>query len=440
MKRILALLTVFATAWSLQAAKTPNIVYLISDDQAWTDYGFMGHKNIKTPAIDKLASESLTFPRGYVPASLCRPSLCTMITGLFPHQTKITGNEPPIPLNEQGRPNKNLPQYPRQVQEMIDYIDPLETLPEMLKQKGYLSHQSGKWWEGHYSRGGFTHGMTHGDPKRGGRHGDVGLKIGREGMQPVFDFIDEAGDRPFFLWYAPFLPHTPHNPPQRLLDKYKKQTDSENIAKYWAMCEWFDETIGELLGYLDKKGLTENTMVLYVCDNGWIQEPDSKGYAPKSKRSQYDGGLRTPIMVKWPGHIEPRVDQTPISSIDMVPTVLAATGIKPKNDLPGLNLMDTQAVHARNIIFGDIHLHNAVDIDVPAKNVTYRWCLKDARWKLILPDVENVTENAKAKGDAEIELYDVEADPFETRNLAKKYPAKVMELTKEINNWWAAKK
>ncbi|MGI6303434.1 MAG: hypothetical protein ACOX52_20605 [Verrucomicrobiota bacterium] len=80
---------------------------------------------------------------------------------------------------------------------------------------GNVSFQSGKWWLGPAERGGFTSGMTHGDPDRGGRHGDEGLAIGREGMEPVFDFIRDAGDRPFFLWYAPFLPHAPHNPPER---------------------------------------------------------------------------------------------------------------------------------------------------------------------------------------------------------------------------------
>ena len=100
--------------------------------------------------------------------------------------------------------------------------------------------------------GGFTHGMTHGGP-----HGDAGLKIGHEGMNEIFDFIEDAGDKPFFVWYAPFLPHTPHNPPKRLFDKYAKKTESKFIARYWTMCEWFDETCGELLDHLDEKNLAK---------------------------------------------------------------------------------------------------------------------------------------------------------------------------------------
>ena len=148
--------------------------------------------------------------------------------------------------------------------------------------------------------------MTRGYPERGGRHGDDGLKIGREGMQPVNDFIDTAieAKKPFFIWYAPFLPHTPHNPPQRLLDKYTTDGRPKPIATYYAMCEWFDETCGQLLDRLDEKGVADNTLVIYVTDNGWIQNPDSGGYAPRSKRSPYEGGIRTPIMFRWPGKVQ----------------------------------------------------------------------------------------------------------------------------------------
>ena len=198
MKRVLLILiAALSLASHAIAAKPPNIVLIISDDQSWTDYSFMGHEAIETPNIDRLAKQSRLFKRGYVPSSLCCPSLASMITGLYPHQTKITGNEPPMP--PEGR---NSEQYRKQVQECVSFIDDLPTLPRLLAKRGYVSHQSGKWWQGHYSRGGFSHGMTHGDPKRGGRHGDVGLKIGREGMDEIFDFIEDAGDKPFFVDYS----------------------------------------------------------------------------------------------------------------------------------------------------------------------------------------------------------------------------------------------
>ena len=433
MQRVWILLAAFAA--TLSYAKPPNIVYIISDDQTWTDYSFMGHKIIETPNIDKLAKESLTYTHGYVPSSLCCPSLATMITGLYPRQNKITGNEPPIPGE-----GKRSAEYARRFAQQVALIDKGPSLPRILKDKGYVSHQSGKWWQGHYSRGGFTHGMTHGDPTRGGRHGDVGLKIGREGMEPIFDFIKDAGDKPFFIWYAPFLPHTPHNPPKRLFDKYASKVDSPHIARYYAMVEWFDETVGELVNHIDEKGLGKDTIFIYVTDNGWIQNPNARGYDLKSKRSQYDGGTRTPIMVRWTDKVKPAISTTPVSSIDMVPTVLHALDMKPTAGMRGLNLLDQEGINARKFIYGEIFLHNAVDTLDPGKNLTYRWGIEGG-WKLILPHNENVTTRAAkgAKGDGAIELYHLTKDPHETKNLAKQNPAKVAHLRKLINAEWDGK-
>ncbi|MBN2475198.1 MAG: sulfatase [Pirellulales bacterium] len=404
-------------------AAGPNVVMIIGDDQAWGDFGFMGHEVIQTPHLDRLASQSLVFTRGYVPSSLCRPSLATLATGLYPHQHKITCNDPP-PRLARG-------EMLRQRAQQIAYIDRVPTLPRLLAGQGYLSLQTGKWWEGHYRRGGFTSGMTHGDPQRGGRHGDVGLKIGREGLQPVFDFIERAGGRPFFLWYAPFLPHEPHNPPQALLEKYTGKTDSIHVARYWAMCEWFDQTCGELLGHLDRKGLAENTLVVFVTDNGWIQQRDGPHYAPRSKRSPYDGGIRTPIMLRWPRHIEPRRDeQTPVISVDLAPTILAACGVEPTPEMPGVNLLDTEAPKQREAIFGEIFTHNAVDVHNPASSLMYRWCV-EGRWKLIVPREPNVPDRAT-------ELFDLAADPHEQHDLSAQQPQQVEALRRHIDAWWPA--
>lgn len=397
-------------------ANRPNVVMLISDDQAWTDYRFMGHEAIRTPHLDKLASQSALFTRGYVPSSLCRPSLMTMATGLYAHQHKVVCNDPP--------PGKKRA-------ELLKFVQAVPTLPRILGEHGYRSFQAGKWWEGNPSLGGFTQGMTHGVPSRGGRHGDEGLKIGRQGMQPVFDFIDECGDKPFFLWYAPMLPHTPHTPPQRILDRYMKEGRSPFVARYYAMCEWFDETCGQLLDYLDKKGLSENTLVVYVTDNGWIQNPEGRNFLPKSKRSPYDGGLRTPIMLRWPGRIKPmRDDATPVSSIDLAPTILAACGLEPTATMPGENLLPLCAGKPleRDRIFGEVFTHDGVEIDRPASGLLYRWVF-DGRFKLILPQA----------AEEQPELYDVVADPHENQNLSKAQPDRVKELSAAIQAWWDAK-
>jgi arylsulfatase A-like enzyme len=426
---------------SQTAAKPPNVVLLIADDQAWSDYGFMGHPAIQTPRLDRLAADSLTFTRAYVPSSLCAPSLASIISGMYPHQTRITGNEPPLPEGAHQSESRNHPGFRKGVAEFVSFIDGIPTLPRLLGDKGYLSLQTGKWWHGHYSRGGFTHGMTHGDPLRGGRHGDEGLNIGRQGIAPVLSFLDEAGDRPFFIWYAPFLPHTPHNPPERLLQKYKTLTDSIHLARYWAMCEWFDETCGELLDVLEKRGLDQNTMVVFVCDNGWTQPPDRPGGGvggDYGKRSPYDGGLRTPIMVRWPGKVKPRMVNTPVSSIDIAPTILRACGLKPPSQMSGIDLLDPDAVRKRRAIFGDVHLHNAVDIHRPALNLTYRWTVADSRWKLILPNPSNLGKDNLPKSGGGPELYDLVADQNEQHDLASARPGLVSELTGLIDQWWPA--
>ena len=406
----LLLVSALCAGPSATPAAPPNVVLIISDDQAWYDYGFMGHEHIQTPNIDRLADEGFTYTRGYVPASLCRASLMTLATGLYPHQHKITGNDP-----SKGT-DRNL---------MLAHIDAATTAAGLLAERGYVSHQSGKWWEGHYSRGGFTHGMTHGDASRGGRHGDEGLKIGREGLGPIESFLDETAGKPFFLWYAPFLPHAPHNPPERLLAKYRAEGRSEFVAKYWAMCEWFDETCGELLGILDRRGLTENTLVIYVTDNGWIQQEDGGGFAPRSKRSPYDAGLRTPVILKWPGTIAPgRDDTTLVSSLDLVPTILAAGGAQPTPEMPGLNLLEGPPKE-RNQLFGDLYAHDAADINVPGTSLEYRWTVA-GDWKLILP---------AAPGEAP-SLYHITQDPYELRDLAAGHPDRVAELSAAIDAWW----
>lgn len=429
MTRALSLALVLALAPAARAAP-PNVVLIVGDDQAYTDYGFMGHPHVRTPHLDKLARESLAFTRGYVPTSLCRASLATMITGLYAHQHRITSNDPPLPKGQTGAQANKDAGYLKLREEMVRIFEESPNLPKLLEKEGYVSLQVGKWWEGNACRcGGFTEGMTHGDPAKGGRHGDEGLKIGRQGLQPVFDFLDKAqkDKKPFFVWYAPMMPHTPHNPPERLFNAYKDKTKSPFVAKYWAMCEWFDETVGDLLGKLEQSGLSENTIVIYLHDNGWIQDEKAGVYAPKSKRSPYDGGLRTPILIKWPGRVKPGASDRLASSVDLAPTILHAVGAKPTKGMSGVNLLDAHWVSTRDTVFGEIFEHNAIDITKPAANLQYRWVV-DGHWKLIVPNAPNV------KGD--VELYDLSKDPTELTNLSAKSAEKVKELTKKLDAWW----
>lgn len=412
----------------------PDIVFIISDDQAWGDYSFMGHEHIETPCIDQLARESLAYTRGYVPDSLCRPSLATIISGLYPHQHGIVGNDPPpkaASKTVRGRLYRD-PNYQQVVERYLKlHIDRMVTLPDRLAPLGYTSFQTGKWWEGNPSRGGFDAGMTHGDVKRGGRHGDEGLKIGREGLAPIEQFIAKTKQegKPYFLWYAPFLPHTPHTPPAALLEKYRKQAESESIAKYWAMCEWFDQTVGQLREIIAQQGNADNTIIVYVCDNGWINRKDASRYAPRSKRSQYDGGIRTPILVHWPNRVAPAMDTKRVAcSIDLVPTILDLLGQPADASLPGVSLTDESAMAARKILFGEILEHDIQSMDDPEASLLYRWAIQ-GDMKLIVPNPERVP-------DGKLELFDLASDPYETSNLADSRAELVTALKQALDDWW----
>ena len=409
-----------------ETSRPPNIVLIISDDHGWSDYGFMGHEHVRTPHLDRLASQSLTFKRGYVPSSLCCPSSASLITGQYPHQHKVTSNDPPLP---KGAGRKH-PDFAKGRERMNRFMDEAPSLPRLLQQKGYLSFQTGKWWQGDFTRGGFTHGMTKGE-----RHGDAGLDIGRKTTQPVYDFIDDATkqDKPFLVWYAPMLPHSPHNPPERLLAKYADKTPSKHVAKYWAMIEWFDETCGALLDRLDNQGVADNTIVVYVADNGWIQQPDAGAFDPRSKRSPYEGGIRTPIMVRWPGKVKPRMAEDDLAiSIDIAPTLLRAAGVGVPPSMPGVNLLDDgAATKSRPAIFGECFTHEAVDLDDPASSLENRWVIA-GNWKLIAPHAPN-------RPGAKPELYDLSNDPAERNDLAAKDPARVATMLEQLDSWWIPK-
>jgi len=422
----LALWSVLLSALALAAeseAERPNVVLILSDDQAWTDYGFMGHEWIETPHLDELAAESLTFTAARVPSSLCRPSLMTFVTGLYPHQHGVTGNDPP-----KGAPRES----------MLRHLEAAPNMVRLLREEGYHTLQTGKWWEGDPERFGFSEAMTHGDPRRGGRHGDEGLVIGREGLGVIEQFLDQRtrDQAPFFIWYAPFLPHTPHNPSNERLERYRAEGRSEQLAKYGAMCSWLDDSCGELLELLEQRQLTRETLVVFVADNGWQQDPQRGAYLPRSKRSSYDGGVRTPMLFRWPGRIPPSQRAEPVSTIDLVPTILDACDLEIPATLPGTSLLEPGPVDRP--VFGARFTHDVVNVDEPAASCLDRWVARD-RWKLILPTDARWLVGAVERNRgivAQAELYDVVADPGETTNLAERELEVVARLTRDLETWW----
>jgi len=406
----LSLLISLAITDPAVAAEKPNVLLIVGDDWGWTDFGFTGHPEIRTPHLDALAKGGAVFSNGYTPTSLCRASLASILTGQYAHQHRICCNDPPDGVARDA---------------MFPFIKDSPALPRLLRDPGYVSFQTGKFWEGHFANAGFTAGMT-----TKGRHGDDGLVIGRQTLEPIFDFVDRAKD-PWFIWYAPMMPHEPHNPPERLLKKYTKEGRDVRLAKYWAMCEWTDETVGELLGGLEKRGLRKNLLVVFVVDNGWIQTAGPvrkrEQFLTRSKNTPYDAGVRTPVIVHWEGHAKAGRRADLVSTVDLAPTILAACGVKVPATMSGTSLLSVVTGDGRlerEAVFGEIYLHTAVKLEDPVANLTHRW-VRSGDWKLIVSLKDDKTE-----------LYNVADDPGEKTDLASKKPDEVQRLKRLIDASW----
>lgn len=443
-------------------AQTPNVVYIIADDQTYRDFGFMGSQDALTPHIDKLAAQSARFLNGYVPTSLCSPSLGVMLTGRYPHQSGLHYNHPP-PGNSGFNKMASAAEYEAARSPAFEIIRSQPTLPRTLGTLGYRSFQTGKFWEGHFSNAGFSEGMTIFKPaphlnytgvtrtfKDGSQaahgNGDHGLAIGRETMQPIADFLDHNGKKqPFFLWYAPYLPHQPHDSPQKYFDLHRKRGAAEHRIPYLASVSQFDDTVGELMAMIEQRGLTKVTLFIFVVDNGWTpgtermkKSPQEFEHTHESKYSPFEDGLRTPILIRWDGHTKAATHEQLVSSVDLLPTVLTVIG-KPNAiaSLPGHSLWSAaigETKLADQTVFGEIYPGDASSLGHPSRDIAYRW-IRSGSLKLIVPSGKTawggyLTENA---------LFDVVADPGENTNLAAKpeHAVALENLRRQLDAWWA---
>ena len=453
------LLTAALLLGGLLHAQTPNVVYIIADDQTYRDFGFMGSQDALTPHIDKLAAQSARFVNGYVPTSLCSPSLAAMLTGRYPHQSGLHYNHPP-PGNSGFNKMKSRAEYESVRSVAFDLIRQQPTLPRTLGELGYRSFQTGKFWEGHFSNAGFTEGMTLFKPaphlnyggvtrtladgsKAAHGNGDHGLAIGRESMQPIADFLDRHDKAaPFFLWYAPYLPHQPHDSPQKYFDLHRERGAAENRIPYLASVSQFDDTVGELMAMIEQRGLTKDTLFIFVVDNGWTpgtermkKSPQEFAHTHESKYSPFEDGLRTPILIRWDGQTKAATHEQLVSSVDLLPTVLAAIG-KPNAiaSLPGRSLWPAAIGESKledQPVFGEIYPGDATRLGHPSRDIAYRW-IRSGNFKLIVPSGKS------AWGDylSETALFDVVADPDEKTNLAARQPDMVKLMRTQLDAWW----
>lgn len=404
----------------------PNIVLILTDDHPWNQYGFMGSKVAHTPNIDRLAAQSLRFPQGYVTAPVCRPSLSTILTGRYPHETGIVFNASPRQKEDNNAAH---------------LITKWPTLPGLLQRAGYASLQTGKHWEADYQTAGFTEG-TSAYTAAGRRNSFNGTtmekgEIGRDTMQPIHDFVDKhsAAATPFFIWYGVYLPHAPANAPQKYRDLFVDKGLKDFEVAYHANIAWLDDTIGQLIGYLDAKDLTKNTLFFLISDNGMTIHPDPWWGGPGGKTSIAEMGLRSPFLVRWDGQVAPGDYDHPVSSIDLVPTLLTAAGVDFTDaKLPGLDLIALAKAGppaTPRPVFSENFNPNPKVIGTPEETVVHR-SVRLGDYKLISP--ENTVRHAELtkgwpkpelkKPDlfSDLRLHNLRTDLGEKTNLANDPP------------------
>jgi len=456
-------------AWA-EPPQTPNVVMIISDDQTYRDFGFMGNHDIQTPQIDRLAKQSARYVNGYVPTSVCSPSLAILLTGLYPHQSGIHYNHPP-PGNTGFNRMTSRKEYETTRSKAFQLIRDVDTLPRLLAAQGYRCLQTGKFWEGHYRNAGFTEGMTVFEPVPGQSfggnrklaggvlaahgNGDWGLKIGRETMQPIYDFIRDAEQKqsPWLVWYAPYLPHQPHDSPKKYFDLYRNNPHvSKQEIAYYASCSQFDETVGDLIQFVEQESDARNTLFLFVIDNGWtpgtkpMKYRENFHHTKASKRSPFEDGLRSPILIRWDGVTKPATHSALVSSIDIVPTLLHVAGQGDQaQKLPGVNLLPSAKgetkLPADRAVYGAIYPGDATSLGHPERDVAHRW-IRKGNLKLITAHNANVqgkTWNDYLRGDV---LFDLSQDPGETKNIIKQdsSAASLTELRTLLDAWWNPQK
>ncbi len=457
MRRLILVFSILLAGLSLGAGEKPNIVYIISDDQTWSDLGFMGNERVHTPNLDQLSSQSASFVNGYLTTSVCRPSLVSLMTGLYPHEHGVHFNHGP-PGNSAYNKMTSVGEYVETREKEFALIRKVPTLPRVLaEQFGYRSLQTGKFWEGHWRNGGFTEGMTtfeappatqtyggirklaSGDLVAHG-NGDSGLQIGRETMAPIKEFIVdcEKEETPWLVWYAPYLPHQPHDSPERFYEIAKRQPGvKEHEIPYYASIAQFDETVGELIDFVEATSDVKNTIFVFVSDNGWSpsekrmkKQPGEFEHTKESKRAPFDEGVRSPILIRWDGHVKPAVRKDLVSSVDIVATLLDVVGAE-GIELPGRNLIIGPL--AEEPVFGEIYPGDATQLGNPAADIAYRW-VRDGDWKLIVP-VGKKPWGGYLKAPA---LFNVADDPAERENRIDdaSAPEIVARLSNLLDNWW----
>ncbi|MDG2391361.1 MAG: sulfatase [Planctomycetaceae bacterium] len=447
---LLLLTSLFCVAEISQAAEEkPNIVFFFIDDLGWADvnytYDFLKLKEetyYETPAIDKLASESLIFTDAYANAPNCAPSRACLMSGQYSprHGIYTVGN--PKRGNHKQR---KLEPTPNETVLGDQFI----TIAESLKTNGYTSASMGKWHLGADPKTqGFDvniAGKEWGSPSGGGYHSPFkypNLIIKEKGVYltdaittSAVDFIESNQNKPFFLYLTHYAVHTPIQGKESLTKhfKTKQSTPHQKNAQYAAMLKSVDESVDAVLQTLTRLNLDENTIIVFFSDNGGHEGATSNYPLRGAKGMLYEGGIREPLLIKWPGVTKAGdLCDEPVIGIDLYPTFLAMTNTTPPTGytLDGVSLVpllkDSQASLDRKAIFWHFpaYLQGKGDPHGGPFRTTPAGAIRMGDWKLI-----EWFETGR------LELYNLKADLSETNNLAESQPEHLRRLHTQMKLW-----
>jgi len=430
MMRILFFLYVIAIASASSAAGKPNVLVIVADDLGYADLGFQGCKDIPTPNLDRLAAQSVRCTSGYVSHPFCSPTRAGLMTGRYQQRFGHENNPAWLPEDTKS----GLP---------LDQI----TLPQLMKQAGYVTGAVGKWHLGahpqfHPNKRGFDEyfgfrggGHIYLEGAKGGAEYNIPLEF--NGQERPFDdyltnilgreaaeFIERHQLKNWLLYLAFNAPHTPLSAPPELLAKFASIAD-EGRRAYAAMVHALDAAIGVTLARLDATKQRENTLIFFVSDNGG---PDLSAKSGKPcftdnsplrghKGQVYDGGMRVPFLVSWPAKLKPGTYDQPVIALDFLPTAVAAAGGELSSDrkIDGVNLLPFLTGENSGAP------HEALFWRSGGPGATYAARMGD--WKLV------------RLGKAAPELYNLGSDAGETKNLAAEKPEVLTKLLSAVEKW-----
>lgn len=457
---LLVLLSIQGTqALAQKKSDAPNVILVLVDDMGWMDLSCQGSDFYRTPNIDRLAKEGVLFTNGYAACAVCSPTRAAVQTGRYPHRLGVTDwIRSLFQRGGLGTPQKNPTEYVGGKSRKLlcppnpYWMESSEiTLAEALGGNGYKTAYIGKWHLGdeawypenqgyHENFGGCDYGQppsyfdpfnkpSHQHPTiRAGIHQLPGRKKGeylthREADEAV-GLIRKWKDQPFFIQLGHYAVHTPIQAIPEVAEKYKgKEGKNQKNKNYAAMVESVDDCMRDLLAELKKQKIDRNTLVIFTSDNGGLDNnnnPTNNAPLRSGKGYCYEGGIRVPFLVRWPAAIPPGVvSDAPVSSIDLFPSILEATGTQLPKDRPidGLSLIQhlrseaTKSLGRESLFWHFPHYRHAPG---PYSIIRKR------KWKLI------------KFWEGIYELYDLDKDLGETKNLADLMPGVVRELEQEL--------